>query len=271
MKKSHVLRVRDVVSNEVYLIDTGSTVSVIPARKPNSAPDGHLVAANATNIRTYGERRRKLDLGLGRPFIFNFIEAEVTQNILGYDFLSRFQLVVDAAKHCVFDPITNNSTTGLPSHSEFRRISNISNEKVRHIIEDFPQLLNPSAVLPINHNIEHSIQIVGKPPAFRPRRLNPRMHTIAKNCFMDLLDNDIIEPSDSDYASPLHMVPKKDSYRVVGDYRGLNEVTVRDNYPLPHLQDFAIALHGKKVFAKADLKDSFYQVPIKKKIGKRRP
>ena len=268
--KSHVLRIKDVVTNESYLIDTGSTVSVIPARKTrNEVSDGHLVAANATNIPTYGERRRKVNLGLGRDFVFTFIEAEVTQNILGYDFLSRFQLIVDASNHCLIDPVTKTNARGLPSNPVFRQISNISHNRVKHIIEDFPQLLNSSAVLPINHNIEHSIQTEGKPPAFRPRRLNPRMHAIAKNCFTDLLDNDIIEPSDSEYASPLHMVPKKDSYRVVGDYRALNEITVRDNYPLPHLQDFAISLYGKKVFAKVDMKDAFFQVPIKKEDWKK--
>ena len=269
--KSHVLRLRDVVTQEEYLIDTGSTVSVIPtkSRKSTNTPDGHLVAANASKIPTYGERFRKIDIGSGRQYTFCFIEADVTQNILGYDFLSYFNLVVDAANHCVIDPITKTHVKGSPSSTDFRRISNISNSKVKAILDDFPQLSDPATVLPINHEIEHTIQVNGKIPTFRPRRLNPRMFEIAQNAFNDLLDQGIIEPSDSEYASPLHLVPKEDSYRVVGDYRSLNEITVRDNYPLPHLQDFANSLHGMTIFGKADLKQAFFQIGIKKEDWKK--
>ncbi|GFT84285.1 retrovirus-related Pol polyprotein from transposon 17.6 [Trichonephila clavipes] len=48
-------------------------------------------------------------------------------------------------------------------------------------------------------------------------------------------------------SSPLHVVPKSDStVRHVGDYRQLNSVTEFDSYPMPYLNDFAHALHGKK-------------------------
>ena len=246
-------------------------MSVIPVQcKRNKLADGHLVAANASNIPTYGERRRTIDVGLGRSFTFSFIEAEVTQNILGYDFLAHFGLVIDAANHCVIDPVMKTRVKGSPTYPNFLQISNIESDKIKRILDDFPQLLDTATVRPINHKIEHSIQVNGKPPAFRPRRLNPRMFTIAQNAFNDLLDQDIIEPSDSEFASPLHMVPKQNSYRVVGDYRSLNDITVRDNYPLPHLQDFAISLHGKKVFGKVDMKDAFFQVPIKKEDWKKR-
>ncbi|GFV02036.1 retrovirus-related Pol polyprotein from transposon 17.6 [Trichonephila clavipes] len=61
----------------------------------------------------------------------------------------------------------------------------------------------------------------------------------------------------------LHVVPKSDStVRPVGDYRQLNSVTEFDSYPMPYLNDFAHALHGKKIFSKIDIFKAFHQIPI---------
>ncbi|GFX11995.1 retrovirus-related Pol polyprotein from transposon opus [Trichonephila clavipes] len=73
----------------------------------------------------------------------------------------------------------------------------------------------------------------------------------------------IIRPSKSPWSSPLHVVPKSDStVRPVGDYRQLNSVTEFDSYPMPYLNDFAHALHGKKIFSKIDIFKAFHQIPI---------
>ncbi|GFT77886.1 hypothetical protein TNCV_3074891 [Trichonephila clavipes] len=73
----------------------------------------------------------------------------------------------------------------------------------------------------------------------------------------------IIDPSKSPWSSPLHVVPKSDStVRPVGDYRQLNSVTEFDSYPMPYLNDFAHALHGKKIFSKIDIFKAFHQIPI---------
>ncbi|BHF69970.1 hypothetical protein SprV_0301301700 [Sparganum proliferum] len=60
------------------------------------------------------------------------------------------------------------------------------------------------------------------------------------------------------------MVPKatSDDWRPCGDYRALNNATIPDRYPVPHLQDFAGALFGKSVFSKIDLARAFHQIPV---------
>ncbi|GFW62939.1 retrovirus-related Pol polyprotein from transposon 17.6 [Trichonephila clavipes] len=81
--------------------------------------------------------------------------------------------------------------------------------------------------------------------------------------FEFLLAQGIIRPSKSPWSSPLHVVPKSDStVRPVGDYRQLNSVTEFDSYPMPYLNDFAHALHGKKIFSKIDIFKAFHQIPI---------
>lgn len=85
-----------------------------------------------------------------------------------------------------------------------------------------------------------------------------------------LLKEEIIEPSTSPYNSPLWIVPKKpDSqgnkkWRMVIDYRALNEKTIGDAYPLPNIVDILDQLGSAKYFSILDLASGFHQIPISK-------
>ncbi|GFW42863.1 hypothetical protein TNCV_1212701 [Trichonephila clavipes] len=76
-------------------------------------------------------------------------------------------------------------------------------------------------------------------------------------------DNDILRPSKSPWASPLHLVNKKDgSVRPCGDYRRLNAQTIPDRYPIPRIEDFHHILKRKRIFSKIDLFKAYFQIPI---------
>jgi hypothetical protein len=70
--------------------------------------------------------------------------------------------------------------------------------------------------------------------------LAPDIHRIAKNEFEDMLRNSTALRPESLWASPLHLVPKKeDGWRHWGNYYALNTRTVPDQYPVRHIEDFA--------------------------------
>ena len=80
----------------------------------------------------------------------------------------------------------------------------------------------------------------------------------------EVLDKGYIRPSSSPWGSPVLLVEKKDgSLRMVVDYRGLNEVTIKNKYPLPMINDLFDRLQGAKVFSKIDLRSGYHQLKIR--------
>ena len=76
-----------------------------------------------------------------------------------------------------------------------------------------------------------------------------------------MLERGIIEPSKSQWASNIVLVTKKNGQvRFCVDYRKLNEVTIKDSYPLPRVDDCLEALSGAKWFSSMDLNSGFWQI-----------
>nr|VZI34092.1 unnamed protein product [Spirometra erinaceieuropaei] len=98
---------------------------------------------------------------------------------------------------------------------------------------------------------------------YRPHRLASARLVTTKAQFVHMLQMSIIRQSESPWASPLHLVPKAvaGGRRPCSDSRARNNVTVSDNYPVPHLKDFADALLDKSVFSKMDLVRAFLRIP----------
>lgn len=262
---SRLLYIRDRNSGLNFLIDTGASISVLPQSKYDKVadPDAVLYAANGSKIETYGEKLLTLNIGLQRTLSWPFVIAKVKYPILGADFLAHFNLSINLHDHSIIDNITEYS---IPAHSrniEPLAVAATNSGYHMEILNKYPNLTEYCDSLPeVKHNYKHHIPTNGSPPFVRPRKLNPNMLNIAKEAFSKMLSEGIVRVSSSSYASPLHMVPKKQGWRLVGDYRALNKITKRDTYPLPYLQDFSLSLYGKTVFSRLDLKDAFYQLPI---------
>ncbi|XP_019196080.1 PREDICTED: uncharacterized protein LOC109189913 [Ipomoea nil] len=84
-----------------------------------------------------------------------------------------------------------------------------------------------------------------------------------KTQLQDLLDKGYIHPSTSPWGAPVLFVKKKDgSMRLCIDYRELNQVTVKNKYPLPRIDDLFDQLKGAGVFSKIDLRSGYHQIKV---------
>lgn len=101
------------------------------------------------------------------------------------------------------------------------------------------------------------------PIAKRPHRMAANELGELKKQLWELQEKGYIRPSSSPYRSPVLFVKKKDgSLRMCIDYRLLNEVTIKNKYPLPRIDDLFDQLKGAKYFSKIDLRLGYYQLKI---------
>lgn len=102
-----------------------------------------------------------------------------------------------------------------------------------------------------------------KPFSFRPYRMAPKEQEMVSDMVGDLIKYGIVRESDSEFASPILLVSKKNGEkRLCIDYRKLNSRTVRDNHPLPRIDDQIDKLRGGKWFTSLDLRSGYYQIPL---------
>ena len=209
-------------------------------------------AANSTTIRVYQSRDIMLNFGDGHHFTQKFIVCVIAQPMLGFDFFkaNRLKIDVDELK--------------LEYKDDGRTICSVAPAEFHDVLSRFPSLFDQNFNSPINrHGIEHYIETRGPPVFSRPRRLDAAKLEAAKREFAELERLGIIRRSSSPWSSPLHVVLKANGkLRQCGDYRRLNEMTIDDKYPLPHLQDFNRHLEGATVFSKIDLQRGYHQVPV---------
>jgi hypothetical protein len=79
----------------------------------------------------------------------------------------------------------------------------------------------------------------------------------------ELSEKGYIRPSTSPWATPVLFVEKKDgTRRMCIDYRALNEVTIKNKYPLPRIEDLFDQLRGASVFSKIDKRSGYHQLRI---------
>ncbi|KAK3106188.1 hypothetical protein FSP39_014556 [Pinctada imbricata] len=135
-------------------------------------------------------------------------------------------------------------------------------EEVHQLMREYTTIFPD---VPKKTNASHHDVIVGdaSPIKQHPYRLNPIKLQYMRKEIQYMLENDIIEPSISDWSSPCILVPKQDgTYRLCTDFRKVNSVTKTDSYPIPRIDDCIDKIGSAKFVSKFDLLKGYWQVPL---------
>ena len=165
-------------------------------------------------------------------------------------------------EHKEYNVKLNNSDVLTNLDSKLGHLSQDQQSQIANLIHKFDNIFpdTPSRTNAAFHDVD-----VGdtKPIKQHPYRVNPLKMEHLKNEINYMLDNDIIEPSSSEWSSPCILVPKPDgSYRLVADMRAANVHSKTDSYPIPRIDDCIDKIGNAKFVSKFDLLKGYWQVPL---------
>jgi hypothetical protein len=119
--------------------------------------------------------------------------------------------------------------------------------------------------MPPDWDVEFIIELQSDtaPISRRPYKMTPKELAELKIQLKELLDKGYICPSSSPWYRPTLFVKKKDqSLRLCIDYRPLNVITIKNKYPLPHIDILFDQLGGAKLFSNVALHSGYHQIKI---------
>ncbi|CAF4185326.1 unnamed protein product, partial [Adineta steineri] len=134
-------------------------------------------------------------------------------------------------------------------------------EEIKAILHQHEKLFDTSKPAVAINVKPHEIKTLDHPPSSsRPYRSTPDKEEEMYKIVQDLLHNGLIRKSYSPYAAPALLVAKHDgSWRMVVDFKKLNNLTIKDNHPLPNMEQTIRRLDGGyKFFSKLDMKSGFW-------------
>ncbi|KAJ9505134.1 hypothetical protein QJQ45_013443 [Haematococcus lacustris] len=159
---------------------------------------------------------------------------------------------------------TSTSTSPPPAQPQWPpSLSPSATALLSEHIEVFPKELPSVHDLP-HRSVDHVIQLESGTPPNRPvYRMSQEELDELKRQLDELLVKGYIRPSTSPFGSAVLFVRKKDgSLRLCVDYRALNQLTIKNRYPLPRIDDLLDQLAGARVFSKIDLKSGYHQIRV---------
>jgi hypothetical protein len=212
-------------------------------------------------------------------FVANLIvlESKGIDIILGMDWLSKHKVLINCTKKSVKlttpdekelefveEPVV--TAKGVANHAKVNQMDASQGSEVPVVSEFSDVFPEELPGMPPDRDIEFVIELMhGTAPIYKSlyRMATPELAEL-KEHIKELLEKGLVCPSSSPWGAPVIFVPKKDdTQRLCVDYRALNEVTVKNKYPLPRIDDLFNQLCGTCVFSKIDLQSGYHQLKIR--------
>lgn len=195
--------------------------------------------------------------------------------IVGMGWLSKFNAVIQCSKRAVLlmtpqgeriecaavlPPAADGAARGAVNQVERVALEDIK------VVCEFPDVFPDELPgMPPDRDVEFVIDLIPGTATIskRPYRMSVDQLEELKKQLKELLDKRFIRVSSSPWGSPVIFVDKKDgTQRMCVDYRSLNDVTIKNKYPLPRIEDLFDQMRGARVFSKIDLRSGYHQMKI---------
>lgn len=144
--------------------------------------------------------------------------------------------------------------------------------KIYRLCQEYKDIFHCDQLpLSFTNQVKHRIRTKNEDPIFvKPYRQAPVQADEINNQVHKLLQDNVIQESHSPWNAPVHLVPKKTDasgevkFRMVIDYRRLNDITIDDKYPLPNINDLFDKLGKSTYFSTIDLASGYHQIEVEK-------
>lgn len=264
------------------LLDGGSTRSYVSAETETflrSLGIPVIKARHGSVIMAAGQRSIVRDrirfsvtfYGVTREITTRILPSLTFDCIVGLDFLNAFSIIVDHENFTWW--FKNSPEEIIPFERAYRAgsspecngiiiLNEEQNTRLKEVLDS--EIITPVGITGGTDLIQHDID-VGSHPAIRQRshRVSPKVQEAINAEVEKMLAEKVIEPSQSEWASPIVMVLKPNrSYRFCIDFREVNRVSKRDAYPLPRMDSILDKLRSARYISTIDLSQAYFQVPL---------
>jgi hypothetical protein len=183
--------------------------------------------------------------GVDFPSNLILLDSKGIDIILGMDWLSKYDGVIQCTKKAVRLTKKDGTTVEFVAAVQVDQASMLSQMKVTAfeeilVVQEYPNVFPKELPgMPPDHDIEFLIELLpGTPPiSKRPYRMPINELVELKKQIAELQAKGFIRPNSSPWGAPMLLVEKKDeTQQMCVDYRSLNEVTIKNKYPLPRIE-----------------------------------
>uniref|UniRef100_A0A1Y1JVH7 RNA-directed DNA polymerase n=1 Tax=Photinus pyralis TaxID=7054 RepID=A0A1Y1JVH7_PHOPY len=200
-----------------------------------------------------------------RTVILNLLvmPSLTTDLILGIDFWDRMGIIPNVSDDCWHFVATTPTTVPSLAIIDQPHLTAEQQKSLAILLDQkFEAMGTQLGVTTVG---KHEIRLVEGATPLKQRYypVNPIKQKIINTCIDEMLRDHVIEPSNSPWASPVCLIPKKDNtYRFCVDYRKLNSLTVKDSFPLPYISTILDQLRDARYLSSLDIKAAYWQVEV---------
>ncbi|KAI5756548.1 hypothetical protein M8J77_025839 [Diaphorina citri] len=202
--------------------------------------------------------------------LVNNTESQTKVVVLPIEALSLQDFEQTPTYNSNLNTISTNNTEFDFQKIRMSHMNSEEEEAMKHLINKYQDIFHSDdKKLTFTNAVKHHIHTTDEVPVHTKTYRYPHVHKAeVQQQIQKMLDDEIIRPSNSPWSSPLWVVPKKmdasgkRKWRIVIDYRKLNEKTVGDRYPLPNINDLLDKLGRCHYFSTLDLASGFYQIEV---------